>query len=30
MGFVITNDLLKKVSRAPDEAKPVPTASPQK
>jgi membrane-associated protease RseP (regulator of RpoE activity) len=30
MGFVITNDLLKKVSRAPDEAKPVPAASPQK
>lgn len=30
MGFVITNDLLKKVSRSPDESKPPPAAAPQK
>jgi regulator of sigma E protease len=30
MGFVITNDLLKKVSRSPDENKPPAAAAPQK
>jgi regulator of sigma E protease len=30
MGFVITNDLLKKVSRNPDEAKPPAATAPQK
>ena len=30
MGFVITNDLIKKVSRAPEETKPPAAAQPQK
>jgi len=30
MGFVITNDLIKKVSRPPDDTKPPAAAQPQK